>query len=356
MRILFIGNLSWQSTSLYYYQNLLRLGCAVLPFDPELFRTTGPVDLARLKITKRPSNTKRSQAAMKILSLCRTNRFDLVFVMAENFLTPDLLQAMRKVSAHPPAIIYHSHDNNFADGIAKPADFWTQLKLYDVAFTTKSQNVKRYELAGQPNTYYIPSAFEHTVHRPSSPRNTLGTGYETTFIGTFDHSRDPVFQHTGWTGLRVWGNGWEKSSHYHKQRSQITNHAVYAFEYADILSQSKISLGLLRTEAQDLHTQRTFEIPACGSLQIAPRNSEIQQFFEEGKEIVLFDTLDELKGQCERYLQDEKSRNEMIGRARTRLEKEGHSYWHRTQEILTITAARTQKNWSNFTSTRSLVG
>ena len=59
---------------------------------------------------------------------------------------------------------------------------------------------------------------------------------------------------------------------------------VYADDYARALTGSKIGFGFVRRICPDQHTTRSFEIPACGSLLLADRSEEHQQFFEEGKE------------------------------------------------------------------------
>ncbi len=47
---------------------------------------------------------------------------------------------------------------------------------------------------------------------------------------------------------------------------------------------------------------RVFEVPMCGGVQIAKRNNEIQSYFQEDKEILLYDTMDELVDKTKFYL------------------------------------------------------
>ena len=69
---------------------------------------------------------------------------------------------------------------------------------------------------------------------------------------------------------------------------------MYADDYARALTGTKIGLGLLRQVCPDQHTTRTFEIPACGSLLLADRTAEHQEFFHEGQEAEFFASTEEL--------------------------------------------------------------
>jgi spore maturation protein CgeB len=208
--------------------------------------------------------------------------------MSQNYIDADTLREMRRIARQPLTLVYHSHDNNFSPGVLSPRDFSHALVEYDHVFTTKSQNVARYQSLGQANAHYLPSAFEPSVHQPIRGKESRYTEkpFEVTFVGTFDSSREPLVEAIGWDRLNVWGNHWKNYSRYDSYYERITTRAVYHHHYADIVSNSQVALGLLRQEAEDLHTQRTFEIPACGALQVAPRNQEITLYFKENKEII----------------------------------------------------------------------
>ena len=167
---------------------------------------------------------------------------------------------------------------------------------------------------------------------------------DVSFVGTYDRSRDALINAVGWHQLKVWGSHWKKFSEYSVHSNQIHNGAVYYFEYADILSHSRISLGLLREEAEDRHTQRTFEIPACGSLQLAPRKPELLSFFEEDKEIVCFDSPEELREKVEFYLKHPKTRDAIAKRGYQRVLEDGHTYGDRVATILKTSMGLRQRS------------
>jgi spore maturation protein CgeB len=121
---------------------------------------------------------------------------------------------------------------------------------------------------------------------------------------------------------------------FHHDKQHIVPHAVYLTDFADIICRSSISLGLLREEVSDKHTQRTFEIPACGSLQIAPRNDEILSFFKEDDEIVCFDSPEELKEKVGFYLAHPASRERIARNGFKKVTSSNHTYQHRVETML----------------------
>jgi spore maturation protein CgeB len=337
MRILYFGSTRGTAGALHYFTAMVSANLQVVAYDPDYFQSSGVVKLVS-KITKRPSPRRVEKVSEELIRLCRDNRFDVVFVMAENFLGSQTIEEARAVCKTPPIFMYHSHDNNFSDGILKPKDFWETLKAYDYVFTTKSQNVGRYKALGQEQSFFLPSAYEPMVHHPITAEKSAYTqqNLDVTFVGTYARSREPWLQAADWQRLHVWGSDWKRFPEYSDYLERIDPRPIYYFEFADVLTHSKCSLGLLREEAEDRHTQRTFEIPACGGFQLAPRNEEILSFFEENKEIVCFSSPDELKEKIDFYLKHETEREKIARAGYERCIASGHRYEDRIYQVLEI--------------------
>ncbi len=335
MKVLFFGSTRGTACALHYYTSLVRLGHDAIPFDPEYFRTETLAQRLLTRWNRGPTPAKIASVAGELVALCRNNAFDLVFVMAENFLGAETMSQIRQVCRRPPLFLFHSHDNVFSPGICKPQGFEAALAAYDLAFTTKSQNVARYRALGQAQAHYLPSAYEPSVHRPiAAAESRFDREFPVTFIGTYDRSRDEWMRAAGWDRLEVWGDRWERFPQYRSYRERIHPHAIYYFEFADVLSRSQCALGLLREEAQDRHTQRTFEIPACGALQLAPRNDEILGFFEEGREILCFSSPSELREKIDYALRDPQNARTIARRGYERVLQGGHTYRDRVAAMI----------------------
>jgi spore maturation protein CgeB len=90
---------------------------------------------------------------------------------------------------------------------------------------------------------------------------------------------------------------------------------------------------LLKKPLFKLHL-RTFEIPMCGGLQITHRSPELETYFEDEKEIVLFGSDDEMTDKMRYYLSNNRSalRLQMKKAARERSEKD-HCWMNRFNKI-----------------------
>lgn len=119
-------------------------------------------------------------------------------------------------------------------------------------------------------------------------------------------------------------------------------HSVPFEEMCRLYSDLALSLNII--ELRDTHilnkpiqfnNLRVFEIPMCGGLELTSYNEELASYFEDGKEIVLFKSLDEMIDKCKFYLNPDKEKIiiKMKIAARLRAEKE-HTWFNRFDNVL----------------------
>ena len=91
---------------------------------------------------------------------------------------------------------------------------------------------------------------------------------------------------------------------------------------------------ILKNPIYKMHL-RSFEIPMCGGLQITSYNNEIASYFEDGKEIILYRTDEELIDKCHYYL-DNKHNKEILKMKKAAYEraKNEHTWYNRFQRVL----------------------
>jgi len=97
----------------------------------------------------------------------------------------------------------------------------------------------------------------------------------------------------------------------------------------------------LRTVCPDQHTTRTFEIPACGSLLLADRTEEHQEFFAEGQEAEFFSSSEELLEKIKFYQSNESARKRVAAWGHSRCASGGYAYVHRLKTVLDRVVAPT---------------
>lgn len=112
----------------------------------------------------------------------------------------------------------------------------------------------------------------------------------------------------------------------------------------ELYSNFSLSLGitelwdtyLLPNPVHKLHL-RTFEIPMCGGLQLVSHTEELANYFEDGKEIVLYSTKEEYLDKAAFFLNDNRKglRQKMKMSARFRAEHE-HTWAKRFENIFKI--------------------
>lgn len=130
VRVLFLGDTAGSSTSIHYVTSLVKLGHSVYPFNSDPWGRMSFSERWNFRINKRVPQTVTDRISREIVDLCRQNQFDLVFAMAQNFLSASTLELIRKVSKFPPKLVFHSHDNVFSPGVITPSDFTQSLKIY----------------------------------------------------------------------------------------------------------------------------------------------------------------------------------------------------------------------------------
>ncbi|MEM6642258.1 MAG: glycosyltransferase, partial [Bacteroidota bacterium] len=110
----------------------------------------------------------------------------------------------------------------------------------------------------------------------------------------------------------------------------IELYSQFALTYTSIDLKDTFSL---KNPLQKIHL-RVFETAACGGLQITHRTDEIEDYFEEDKEIILFDSQEELLEKVNFYLENASSAKKIKKAARERITKQ-HTWKHRFDKLLT---------------------
>lgn len=215
------------------------------------------------------------------------------------FIKPRIINYLRSITN---TLIHYTPDTAFLEN--KSRFFNKSLKYYDFVITTKS--FEREDYLQYLNNYQliiVPQGFNRGLHYP---RHTFGEkSIEVVFIGLYEPSRGEIidFLLKNNITVAVAGKNWSRFNKSHKDdiNFKFLGDGLFSEEYAKTISKSFFSLGLLSKRFPELHTTRTFEIPACGTALITERNKETSQFYEED-EVIFFKDKADLLSKINYYL------------------------------------------------------
>jgi spore maturation protein CgeB len=290
-----------------------------------------------------------------VLRAAREFRPDLVWAEKQEFLRLETIDDLRKLGAK---LVHFTPDPYFSLYWKRTRLMNLAIRAFDILVYCKSYERQDYEALGKP-LIYMPLGYCDEVHRPLRSTDSRWIS-EVGFLGGWEPRRERLLQAVAACGAEVkfWGEHWDfvrdgkwslrryvilrqlaGTERFCLQANPLLARAwqgreVYDDDYARALSGSRIGLGFLRTTCPDQHTTRTFEIPACGSLLLADRTTEHQEFFNEGKEAEFFGTAEELVDKVRFYCENDSARIAIAEAGYNRCIKGKYSYLHRLSAAL----------------------
>jgi spore maturation protein CgeB len=226
--------------------------------------------------------------------------FDLVFVDHGPFLNPAAIGELRNAGG---IVVNYNQDNPYVtrDGL-KWRQFRRALPFYDLVVTPRASSVEPAKRAGARRVIAVNFAADEAVHRPIELTEEDRARYsaKVAFVGTWMPERGPFLLRLIERGvpLRIYGDRWKNAPEYERLRPHIASGDLAGDEYVKAIAGAAIAIGLLSKGNQDLHTTRSLEIPAIGTLFCAERTSDHLAMYKEGEEAVFFDSADECADLC----------------------------------------------------------
>jgi hypothetical protein len=354
MKILFLGEIGPGQTTLMRMHALKRLG-----HDVRGVHTIEPWTRAtwlRRQVQRRLQRGSVVDAINhSVLDAALGFKPDLVWAEKQEYLRLDTIEAMRKTGAR---LVHFTPDPYFSLPWKRTRLMDESLSAFDDLVYCKAYERSDYEALGK-NLAYMPLGYCDEVHRPL-PSAEARWNSTVGFLGGWEPRRERLLSALASVGIdmKIWGGHWDflkdakwtprrhiilrqlaGADHYSFHRDEALARAhqggeVYADDYARALTGARIGLGLLRKVCADQHTTRSFEIPACGSLLLADRTGEHQEFFEEGREAEFFDSPEELVEKVRFYSANESARTRVAQAGRERCETGRYAYVHRMSGAL----------------------
>ncbi len=221
--------------------------------------------------------------------LSRINKkYDVIWVDKGVYLNRHTTTILRN-STHK--LIHYTPDPAFV--FHNSVHFNKSLPFYDFAVTTKSYELDYYKSYLDSKQIILTSqGFDKNIHFPQTEFSKKRKGV--VFIGHFEKDRGAIILALDHAGISVTVAG-KKWGQFLKKNSELKNvnylgEGIYGNEYSKQISNHIFGLGFLSKWIPELHTTRTFEIPACGTALITESNEETTSFFKSGDAVFYHNT------------------------------------------------------------------
>lgn len=254
-----------------------------------------------------------------------SGHYDLALVDNGALLDADAVRWLKTIASRT---LLFCRDNPFSsrDGLRwrllKPA-----LRHYDLFVTRRESSALAAKQWGARQVELIIPPADEIEHRPLqlSDQDRARFSSKVAFVGTWMPERGPFIETLMRLGvpIRVFGARWDRAKNYMAIRSVVTLGGLNMNDYAKALTATDIALALLSKGNLDLHTARSLEIPALGKLLCAERTSDHLMMFEENKEAVFWDDVEECARVCLDLLADPARIERIAAAGRARLIKDG---------------------------------
>jgi spore maturation protein CgeB len=218
---------------------------------------------------------------------------------------------------------------------------------YDYIFTHERNCVTYYQNLGCKNVSYLPLAASSTMFYPK-PLD-LSQQTDVCFIGMAFHNRRQFFDRlAAFLAVRkcvIAGGGWNRLKNYALLKNQIRLTGIDPEQAVNYYNNAKIVLNLHRSIENEPNNSkriaalsinpRTFEICACGALQLTDIRHDLNQFYTAGEEIVTYGSSGELMEKAKFYLKHEAARRAIAQKALLRTVRD-HTYYNRVSHLLSV--------------------
>ena len=256
----------------------------------------------------------------KLPTVLNAKHYDVCFVDSGEWVPPSVIKFLRRYTSK--IVNYNIDDPLGRRDFARFTAYRRSLPLYDLCAVVRSENVAEVTRLGAKRVIRIYRSADEINHAPRVMSSEAHERWksEVLFLGTWFPERGPFLVQLVKAGvpLTIRGPNWNKAPEWSILQSHWKGGAVEGDEYALAIQCAKVGLGLLSKGNRDLHTTRSMEIPALGSLLCAERTAEHLALYQEGTEALFWSDADECARVCLAVLQDDARRLAIAAAGRVR--------------------------------------
>ncbi len=298
-----------------------------------------------------------AKALTQLVRECIVVRPEQLLASAEQF-QPDLILVMNGLHVFPSDFrtsVDRLREQGYMTAIWFVDDpYFTEetpelAQHFDVVFTHELSCVPLYESVGVKHVHYFPLGVHPDLFMPTM----AGPQYKSDicFIGNAFTNRTALFDELApflvGKKVRIIGGFWERLRRFKQLSPFVYSGFIPPSETVKFYNGAKIVINVHRpiTNGDDNRNTlnlpgrsinpRTFEINACGTLQLTDVREDLYRYYSPGVDIETFSSIPELKQKISYYLMEEDHRRSIAMQAlRTTMTR--HTYAHRLPELLSL--------------------
>jgi spore maturation protein CgeB len=227
-----------------------------------------------------------------VRALMRAKSYEFCVVNHGETISPALVRFLKKRCT---AVTCYNADNPFVTRDRRKWRIALQaLPYYDSFCTPRASSMEQAYARGAKHVIWFTQAADEVVHRPRefNVEDSKKYSSDVAFVGTWMPERGVFVAELLKAGvpIKIFGANWTKAAEYEQIKPAIVINGFLGDEdYVRAIQYSKILLGMLSEENEDLHTGRSVEIPAIGSLLCAKRTEQHISMYVKGCEAVFWD-------------------------------------------------------------------
>lgn len=222
-----------------------------------------------------------------------------------------------------------------------PVDFQPIINaapFYDFIFFAGTEAQKFLAETGIKNTHWLPFACDPEFHKPVAVtlEEKKKWGSDITFVGSFYPNRYQIFEEIHDLNIKIWGPGWDKLPHGSSLRDSAIDIQLKPEEWKKIYCSSKIILVIHYQDGKIPCYQaspKVYETLASKSFLLVDDQRDVKSLFEEGKHLVIFKDIKDLREKIDYYLNHSKDREQIaLNGYKEAVQK--HTFVHRIERLI----------------------
>ena len=181
----------------------------------------------------------------------------------------------------------------------------------------------------------------HAIPRYIVPRKGRRKPRDVVFVGSYYPNRAETLSCLAEFNLEIRGPGWERLPKNHLLHPRARSGPVQPEVWRTLYSSSKIVVIIHFQDGKTSCYQaspKVFEALACRAFVLVDDQPDVFRLFENGKHLVKFTSMDELKRLVRFYL-DRPAERDRLADDGYKAVRSGHTYLHRIRELLKAVAS-----------------